>query len=185
MAQAVPIDRGLDHASQNAVRLRAAASRRSTGPHGHGRAILRRTEGGRAAMAEGIGAPIEAREAFETLVHLAQRRVGRIPPDLLARHVLECYADADWPVQRAALEALLRRIEFAHRDGLRVTARPEDVRDRIRRRPRHRHGHPSPLSAGVPLREAGGAAGGTPAARLARSPHPRAAAHGKDVVGPL
>jgi superfamily II DNA or RNA helicase len=75
-------------------------------------------------MAEGIGAPIEAREAFEALVHLAQRRVGRIPPDFLVRHVFVCYADADWPVQRAALEALLRRIEFARRDGLRVTARP-------------------------------------------------------------
>jgi superfamily II DNA or RNA helicase len=75
-------------------------------------------------MAERVGVAIEAREAFETLVHLGQRKTGRIPPDLLVRHVLTRYSEADWPVQRAALEALLRRIEFARRDGLRVTSRP-------------------------------------------------------------
>jgi len=63
-------------------------------------------------------------EAYRTLLHLAQRKTGRIPPELLARHVLAVCAEADWPVQRAALEALLRRIGFARRDGLRVAARP-------------------------------------------------------------
>ena len=76
-------------------------------------------------MGESTGVPaVEKREAFETLLHLAHRKTGRIPPDLLARHVLACYGEADWPVQRAALEALLRRLEFARRDGLRVGARP-------------------------------------------------------------
>src|SRR3989304_586148 len=108
-------------------------------------------------MAEGSGAPIEAREAFETLVHLARGKTGRIPPELLARHVIVCYAEADWPVQRAALEALLRRIEFGRHDGLRVTGRPG---------PRAVLG-----SYGAPPRPArGGGAGGPPPPAVAWDP---------------
>ena len=55
---------------------------------------------------------------------LAQRRAGAIPAELLSRHVLAVTAGADWPVARAALEALLRRWGFARRDGLKVATRP-------------------------------------------------------------
>jgi len=68
--------------------------------------------------------PADESEAYRTLLQLARRKTGRIPPELLAAHVLAVYPEADWPVLRAALEALLRRIGFARRDGLRVAARP-------------------------------------------------------------
>ncbi|MEN8183683.1 MAG: DEAD/DEAH box helicase [Myxococcota bacterium] len=63
-------------------------------------------------------------EAYRTLLGLAHKRTGAIPEDLLVRHVLEVTQAADWPVQRAALAALLRRLEFAYRDELRVSSRP-------------------------------------------------------------
>jgi len=63
-------------------------------------------------------------EAYDTLLQMARRRTGRVPPELLAGHVVEIYREADWPVKRAAMEALLRRFGFARRDVLRVAARP-------------------------------------------------------------
>jgi superfamily II DNA or RNA helicase len=66
----------------------------------------------------------DQREACETLLHMARRRTGRIPPELLAGHVIDLYAEADWPVKRAAMEALLRRFDFARRDALRLAGRP-------------------------------------------------------------
>jgi len=67
---------------------------------------------------------IDQTEAYRALCDLARRRTGAIPTDLLVRQVLATTAGADWPVQRAAMEALLRRIGFAHRDGLRIAERP-------------------------------------------------------------
>ncbi|TDJ67090.1 MAG: hypothetical protein E2O39_15285, partial [Planctomycetota bacterium] len=67
----------------------------------------------------------EQAEAFAELTALAHRKSGKIPPELLARHVLATYGAAEWPVQRAAMEALLRRLGFAKRDRLRVAERPE------------------------------------------------------------
>jgi hypothetical protein len=63
-------------------------------------------------------------EAYRELVGMAGRRTGSIPPELLAHHVLEVTRGADWPVRRAAMEALLRRIAFARRDELRVSSTP-------------------------------------------------------------
>jgi hypothetical protein len=73
------------------------------------------------AASPDTGAPTEARS---TLMGLAQRKVGKIPPELLADHVLAIYADGDWHLMRAALEAILRRAAFARRDDLRVIRRP-------------------------------------------------------------
>jgi hypothetical protein len=70
------------------------------------------------------GPELQASEALATLQHLAHKKTGRVPAELLARHVLRIYADAEWPVQRAALEAVLRRFDFARQDGLRVAGRP-------------------------------------------------------------
>ncbi len=58
------------------------------------------------------------------LQHLAFGATLRIPPLLLVQHVLTLTAQADWPVRRAAMEALLRRCAFALRDRLRIAARP-------------------------------------------------------------
>lgn len=63
-------------------------------------------------------------EAFETLCALAHGRTGALPAELLARHVLDVTREADWPVKRAALDAILRRRDFARRDGLRIAVRP-------------------------------------------------------------
>jgi hypothetical protein len=68
--------------------------------------------------------PASESESFRVLLALAERRTGRIPPDRLVRHVLSVTAEAGWPVQRAALEAVLRRLAFAKQDGLTVAAAP-------------------------------------------------------------
>jgi superfamily II DNA or RNA helicase len=66
-----------------------------------------------------------ALESEQVLTGLARGRFGRINPARMARHVLVVTADADWPVRRAALEALARRFGYAQRDGLRVAERPQ------------------------------------------------------------
>jgi hypothetical protein len=63
-------------------------------------------------------------EAYQALLARAQRRTGRVPPELIARHVLSVTRGADWPVQRDGLEALLRRFAFARTDRLEIVARP-------------------------------------------------------------
>ena len=63
-------------------------------------------------------------EAYETLFARARRKTGHIPADLIARHVLSVTRGADWPVQREAMEALLRRMAFAGQDRLRIATRP-------------------------------------------------------------
>jgi hypothetical protein len=67
---------------------------------------------------------LDGLEAQRALLDLAHGKTRRIPGELLAAHVLHVYREADWPVQRAAMEALLRRLAFAERDGLRVAERP-------------------------------------------------------------
>jgi superfamily II DNA or RNA helicase len=64
------------------------------------------------------------REACETLVDILAGKTGKIAPAYLAAHVLAVTRSADWPVRRAAAEALLRRLQFARRDGLRISERP-------------------------------------------------------------
>ena len=63
-------------------------------------------------------------ETFATLLRLAHGATLRIPPALLVQHVVGLPGDADWPVRRAAMEALLRRCGFAERDRLRIASRP-------------------------------------------------------------
>ena len=74
--------------------------------------------------ARSIPDPTAESEAFQALLLLAERRTGRIPPDRLVRHVLSVTALAGWPVQRAALEAALRRLSAAKQDGLVVATAP-------------------------------------------------------------
>jgi superfamily II DNA or RNA helicase len=76
----------------------------------------------RGADAHSLSAP--DLEAFRELVSLARRKCGAIPEEAIARHVLSVTGDVDWPVRRAALEAVLRRIAFAKRDQLEVASQP-------------------------------------------------------------
>ncbi|MDZ4804143.1 MAG: DEAD/DEAH box helicase [Candidatus Eisenbacteria bacterium] len=68
--------------------------------------------------------PIEETEAFATLTSLAHRKTLSIPEELLVRHILSLNRDADWSVQRAGMEALLRRVGSARQEALRVAERP-------------------------------------------------------------
>jgi superfamily II DNA or RNA helicase len=63
-------------------------------------------------------------EAYQALLARAQRKTGRVPPELIVRHVLAVTRGGDWPVQRDALEALIRRFTFARADALQIVARP-------------------------------------------------------------
>ena len=67
---------------------------------------------------------LENTEAYRVLLGMSHIKSGTIPPEILARHALETHWTADWPVQRAAMEALLRRCESGRRDKLRVSSRP-------------------------------------------------------------
>ncbi len=67
---------------------------------------------------------LENTEAYRVMLGMSQIKSGSIPPEILARHALESHRIADWPVQRAAMEALLRRCESGRRDRLRVCSRP-------------------------------------------------------------
>jgi superfamily II DNA or RNA helicase len=66
--------------------------------------------------------PTEARRVLRAL---ARGQTGRIPPELLVEHVLSVTVGGDWAVQRAALEAVLRRLAFAEADALCVATRPK------------------------------------------------------------
>jgi hypothetical protein len=55
----------------------------------------------------------------------AQRRFAPIPAELIAGHVLAVTVGADFPVRRAAIEALHRRMQNIDSDGLFVKQSPE------------------------------------------------------------
>jgi hypothetical protein len=63
-------------------------------------------------------------EAYATLLARADRRTGALPPEMVVRHVLSVTRDGDWPVKRDALEAVVRRLDSAHTDDVRIVARP-------------------------------------------------------------
>jgi len=68
--------------------------------------------------------PIDELEAFEELRNRASGKLGELPTEMIVRHVLSVTKGADWPVQRAALDAIVRRFSFARRDALEVASRP-------------------------------------------------------------
>ena len=72
--------------------------------------------------------PVEETEAYQELMTRAGRRTGNIPADLMVRHVLACVPAHEWPTRVEAMEAVLRRLEAARKDSLRVEARPADGR---------------------------------------------------------
>ncbi len=72
--------------------------------------------------------PIEEAEAFETLLVRARKRTGKIPPEVLVRHVLAIVPASEWPVRVEALDALFRRLDASHEDRLRIETRPPDGR---------------------------------------------------------
>ncbi len=72
-----------------------------------------------------LGAPVDAGlEAFAVLCDLARGKSGGIPPDWLARQAMRVTEGGDLALQRAALDALVRRVASARREALRLTLRP-------------------------------------------------------------
>src|SRR5215210_3987285 len=71
---------------------------------------------------------VEQTEAYQTLLARVGRKSPKIPADVLVRHVLRCVPPHEWPVRVEAMDALLRRLESARRDGLRIDSRPGDGR---------------------------------------------------------
>ncbi len=67
---------------------------------------------------------IDETEAYQILLAQVGRKTRPIPAPLLVKHVLTVTRDADWPVQREAMEALLRRLSFGRRDELVIASRP-------------------------------------------------------------
>ena len=63
-------------------------------------------------------------ETYQTLLARAHRRTGGVPPESIVRHVLSVTQGGDWPVQRDALEAVLRRCASAHTDEIQIVGRP-------------------------------------------------------------
>jgi hypothetical protein len=60
----------------------------------------------------------------DALLGLCRNKTGAIPASVLVGHALAITKGADWPVQRAAMEALLRRLESVEQDRLRIATRP-------------------------------------------------------------
>jgi len=68
--------------------------------------------------------PVDREEARAALIESARRKSGRLPAEWLVDQAL-CVTDGtDWATQRAALDALLRRLSFAVRDELAIEERP-------------------------------------------------------------
>jgi hypothetical protein len=63
-------------------------------------------------------------ETYQALLARAHRRTGGVPPESIVRHVLSVTRGGDWPVQRDALEAVLRRCASTHADEIQVVRRP-------------------------------------------------------------
>ena len=70
------------------------------------------------------GIPADESEARAVLLAMAERKTRVALAPLLVDHVLAVTDGADWPVRRAAMEAVLRRSSFAARDGLAIATSP-------------------------------------------------------------
>lgn len=76
------------------------------------------------SIAAEITLPVEETEAYETLLARAVKRTGKIPPEVLVKHILAIVPATEWPVRVEAMDALLRRIDAGREDRLRVESRP-------------------------------------------------------------
>lgn len=67
--------------------------------------------------------PITDTEAYQTLLARVKRQTIGLTPEALVTHILAVTKDGDWPVQRDALEAALRRLASARADDVQVVKR--------------------------------------------------------------
>jgi hypothetical protein len=71
------------------------------------------------------GSAVEQSEGYKSLVDRWGRRTTKIPGELLIRHVMACVPAEEWPARVAALDALIRRLDAARRDELRIHTSPD------------------------------------------------------------
>lgn len=64
-------------------------------------------------------------EARQNLLMQLHRRTGAIPVELIVEHILAIVPASEWPVRVDAASAIVRRIEAAQRDGLKIATRPD------------------------------------------------------------
>src|SRR4029079_3098672 len=67
---------------------------------------------------------ISESETYQTLLARARRRTGGVPAERIVRHVLSVTQGGDWPIQRDALEAVIRRCASTHTDEIQIVGRP-------------------------------------------------------------
>lgn len=67
-------------------------------------------------------------EVFQTLRDQVGRKSPIIPPEQLVQHVLAIVPVEEWPTRVAAMDAILRRLDSAHHEDLRIFSRPEGGR---------------------------------------------------------
>src|SRR5262245_9875953 len=75
-----------------------------------------------------IYVPVEETEAFQVLLARVGRRTGKIPAEVMVRHVLGCVPPHEWPTRVEAMDAVTRRLDSARKDNLRLEARPPNGR---------------------------------------------------------
>ncbi|HEX3696586.1 MAG TPA: DEAD/DEAH box helicase [Polyangia bacterium] len=71
-----------------------------------------------------MDSPAKGAEAYESLLQIAGRRTLHIPAEILVRSVLALPGEWDWPVRRAALEAILRRVASISTQEIAVVSGP-------------------------------------------------------------
>jgi len=67
----------------------------------------------------------EGSEAYLELRSLVGKQSGEVPAEMLAKHVLAVAEGGDWPVLRAAMEAVLRRFAAGRKEELKLASRPK------------------------------------------------------------
>jgi superfamily II DNA or RNA helicase len=70
----------------------------------------------------------EDSEARKVLLDRVGRKAGKIPAELLVGHVMATVPAHEWALRVDALDAVLRRVESARQDKLKVRSRPADGR---------------------------------------------------------
>ena len=78
----------------------------------------------RSARPDAAAIPESESETYQTLLTRAHRRTAGVSPGTVVRHVLAATHGGDWPVQRDALDAMLRRCASAHTDEIQIVRRP-------------------------------------------------------------
>src|SRR3989304_921676 len=68
--------------------------------------------------------PVTDSETYQTLLARAHRRTGGVSPERIVRHVLSVTHGGDWPGQRDALDAVLRRCASPQTDEIQIVGRP-------------------------------------------------------------